>query len=334
MIKIAIDAMGGDYAPRETIKGVNMAIEMFDDIQLIVFGDEKEIRKYLVENERVSVVNTLQKIDMGVKNAIAEVRNNKETSMVLAFRAVKDGSAQGLVTAGPTQAIIAAAHLYLKRIKGMARVALCPSLPNIGGKERLFLDVGANIDLRSEHIVQFADFASIYAKETMKIEKPLVGLLNIGTEPGKGRELEKEVFELLKNDKNINFYGNVESKEIFQSECDIYVTDGFTGNMVLKTIEGVTKSIGNLLKDEISKSFSNKLGYLLMKNVFINFKKTMSADEIGGANVLGVQGVVIKAHGSSTAYAFSQAISQARRTVQADVIAKMEKLIDSSGKNE
>ena len=334
MIKIAIDAMGGDYAPRETVKGVNMAVEMFDDIEIILFGDEKEIKKYLIQNDRVSIVHTLEKIDMGVENAISEVRSNKETSMVLAFRAIKDGLAQALVSAGPTQAMIAASHLYLKRIKGMGRVALCPSFPNIGGKERLLLDVGANVELRSEHIVQFAEFASIYAKETMGREKPLVGLLNIGTEPGKGRDLEKEVFDLLKKDKNINFYGNVEPKEIFTSDCDIYVTDGFTGNMVLKTIEGVTKSIGNILKEEISKSVKSKIGYFLMKEVFNNFKKSMSADEVGGANVLGVQGVVVKAHGSSTAYAFAQAIGQARRTIEADIIAKMEKLIDSSGKND
>lgn len=333
MIKIAIDAMGGDYAPRETIKGVNIALEMFDDIEVIIFGNEKEIKKHLIASERVSIVHTLQKIDMGVENAISEVRSNKETSMVLAFRAVKDGKTQGLVTAGPTQAVIAASHLYLKRIKGMGRVALCPSFPNIGGKERLLLDVGANIELRSEHIVQFAEFASIYAKETMGVKKPLVGLLNIGVEPGKGRDLEKEVFELLKNDKNINFYGNVEPKEIFQTECDIYVTDGFTGNMVLKTMEGVTKSVGNVLKEEINKSVKSKIGYLLMRKVFTNFKKRMSADEVGGANVLGVQGVVVKAHGSSTAYAFAQAISQARRSINADIIAKMEKLI-SSGKND
>ena len=333
MIKIAIDAMGGDYAPRETIKGVNIALEMFDDIEVIIFGNEKEIKKHLTASERVSIVHTLQKIDMGVENAISEVRSNKETSMVLAFRAVKEGKAQGLVTAGPTQAVIAASHLYLKRIKGMGRVALCPSFPNIGGKERLLLDVGANIELRSEHIVQFAEFASIYAKETMGVKRPLVGLLNIGVEPGKGRDLEKEVFELLKNDKNINFYGNVEPKEIFQTECDIYVTDGFTGNMVLKTMEGVTKSVGNVLKEEINKSVKSKIGYLLMRKVFTNFKKRMSADEVGGANVLGVQGVVVKAHGSSTAYAFAQAISQARRSINADIIAKMEKLI-SSGKND
>lgn len=327
MVKLAIDAMGGDFAPEAIVNGVNLAIAQYDDIELTLFGDEKEINKYLLPNPRVKIVDAPKKIDMGEKDPIGEIRRNRDTSLVMAFQAVKDKLVDGAVTAGPTQGTIAAAHLIIRRIKGMKRVALCPTLPNIGGKSRLLLDVGANVELRSEHIVQLAQYATIYLRETTGIENPMVGLLNIGAEPGKGREVDKETYYLLKDDKNINFYGNVEPKEIFSTDCDILVTDGFTGNMVMKTSEGVAKAIGGFLKSEIKASFSAKIGYFFMKNVFKKFKKVMNPDEIGGANLFGVDGVVVKAHGASNPYAFSCAIGQARKVVLGGVVEKMKVII-------
>ncbi|MCK9537081.1 MAG: phosphate acyltransferase, partial [Bacilli bacterium] len=219
----------------------------------------------------------------------------------------------------------------VRRIKGMKRTALCPTLPDLGGKSRLLLDVGANLELRSEHILQLAQYATIYLREVQGVTQPLVGLMNIGAEPGKGRELEKETYELLKANPHVNFYGNVEGKEIFSSPCDILITDGFTGNMVMKTCEGVVRTVGDFFKEEISKSFFYKLGYLFMRGIFNKFKKKFSPDEIGGANLFGVDGVIVKAHGSSDAYAFSNAIAQARKTVLGNVIEKMKKVIDEEG---
>ncbi|MDD3171210.1 MAG: phosphate acyltransferase PlsX [Bacilli bacterium] len=334
MIKLAIDAMGGDFAPEAIVKGVNLAIEEYKDIELTLFGDEKAINEYLVPSERVKIIHAPRKVDMGEKDPIGEIRRNRDTSLVMAFQAVKDKIVDGVVTAGPTQGTIAAAHLVIRRIKGMKRVALCPTLPNLGGKSRLLLDVGANVELRSEHIVQLAEYATIYLKETSKLEKPLVGLLNIGSEPGKGREVDKETFKLLSEDPNVNFFGNIEPKELFFTECDILITDGFTGNMVMKTSEGVAKMVGKYFKDEIKKSFRAKIGYFFMKNVFKGFKKSMNPDEIGGSNLFGVDGVVVKAHGASSAYAFSKAINQARLAVNGGVVAKMKAVIGDNEDDE
>lgn len=324
MIKLAIDAMGGDFAPDEIVKGVNLAIKEYKDIELVLYGDKERIEKLLVPNARVTVVHAPDTIDMGEKDPIREIRRNKDTSLVRAFQAVKDKEVEGAVTAGATQATIIAAHLIIRRLKGMKRVALCPTLPNLGGKNRLLLDVGANIELRAEHILQLAQFATIYMKEVMNVENPLVALLNIGTEAGKGREVDQEAYALLSNDRNVNFYGNLEPKELLSTECDILITDGYTGNMIMKTSEGVAKAIGVYLKESINKSFKAKIGYLFMKDVFKDFKKVMSADEIGGATIFGIDGIVIKAHGASTAFAFKNAIDKARLAVKGEVIKKMQ----------
>ncbi len=334
MVKLAIDIMGGDFAPDEIIKGVNIALDENKDLELVLFGDENIIKNNVKHLDRVKIVNAPDKIDMGEKDPIGEVRRNRETSLVKAFQAVKDKEVDGAVTAGPTQGTIAAAHLIIRRIKGMKRVALCPTLPNLGGKSRLLLDVGANVELRSEHLLQIAQFATIYLQETHNIERPLVGLVNIGAEPGKGREVDKETFNLLKENEKINFFGNVEPKELFTTPCDILITDGFTGNMVMKTCEGVAKTIGSFLKDEIKSSFSAKIGYIFMNKVFKKFKKVMNPDEVGGAVLFGVDGVVVKAHGASNAYAFSRAINQAKRTVEGQVVQKMKNIIEETNDGE
>lgn len=334
MIKLAIDVMGGDNAPIEIIKGVNLALKEYDDLELVLFGDENIIKKYLTSSKRVSIVHTDKKLDMGEKDPIAAIRHNKDLSMVKAFAAVANKECVGAVTAGPTQGAIVASHLITKRIKGMKRVALCPILPYFAGKNRLLLDVGANTEIRPEYVLQHAQFASIYVQGVMKVKNPLVGLLNIGTEPGKGRELEKEVFNLLQNDKNINFYGNVEPKELLSTECDILVTDGFSGNLVMKTMEGTAKAMGMALKEEISRNLCGKIGYLFLRNNLKRFKHRLNPDDVGGAVIFGVDGVIVKAHGSSDAYAFSRAIHQARLAVLENVIEIMKDRLDDNNGEE
>lgn len=330
MIKIAVDAMGGDYAPKEIVEGVNLAIASNKDLLINLYGKTEEIEKYLIKNERVTVINADNKLDMGVKDPVNVIRRDKELSMVKAFQSVHDKECQGAVTAGPTQGAVVAAHLIVRRMKGMKRVALCPQLPNVFGKSRILLDVGANTDIRPEHIVQHAEFATIFYRETRKVEKPLVGLINIGTEPGKGREQEKEVFELLSQNENINFYGNVEPKDVLTTECDILVTDGFSGNLVMKTLEGTAKSVGEILKLEIKKSLRGKIGYLFMRKNLNSFKKTLNSEEVGGAVVFGVDGIIVKAHGNSSAYAFFKAIELCIKAIEGNVIELMkEKLVVS-----
>ena len=324
MVKLAIDAMGGDFAPKEIVEGVNLAIKEHSDLYINLYGLEEEINKYLVKSDRVNVINALHKLDMGEKDPVNAIRRDKELSMVKAFQAVHDKECQGAVTAGPTQGAVVAAHLIVRRMQGMNRVALCPQLPCVGGKSRLLLDVGANTDIRPEHVLQYAIFASVFFKETRKVEKPVVGLINIGSEPGKGRELEKEVYKLLSEDPNINFYGNIEPKEMLKSPCDILVTDGFSGNLVMKAIEGTAKTVGDVLKEEIKKSFLAKIGYaLFMKKTFKNFKKIMSSEEVGGAVVFGVDGIIVKAHGNSSSYAFFKAIELCMKAVEGNVVELM-----------
>lgn len=328
MIKLAIDAMGGDFAPVEIVKGVNLAIKTYDDIELTLFGDQFEIERFLLPSDRVKVVHTSHKLDMGEKDPITLIRKNKDLSMVMAFAAVRDKLCDGAVTAGPTQGAIVASHLIVRRLRGMKRVALCPTMPHFSGKSRLLLDVGANTEIRPEHIEQHALFASVYVRETQKIDKPLVGLLNIGTEPGKGRELEQEVYKLLEKNESIHFYGNVEPKELLSTECDILITDGFSGNLVMKSMEGTAKALGQALKEEIAKTLWGKIGYLFMKKNLKRFKDRLNPDYIGGAVIFGVDGIIVKAHGSSSAYAFSRAIHQARLAVKGNVIEIMkEKLV-------
>ena len=330
MIKIAVDAMGGDFAPEQIVKGVNLAIKNNKDIEINLYGKKEEIEKYLNPSDRVTIINADNKLDMGVKDPVSVIRRDKELSMVKAFQAVHDKECAGAVTAGPTQGAVVAAHLIVRRMKGMKRVALCPQLPNVFGKSRILLDVGANTEIRPEHMLQHAQFATVFYRETRKVENPLVGLINIGTEPGKGREQEKEIFKLLEEDPNINFYGNVEPKDVLTTECDILLTDGFSGNLVMKTIEGTAKSTGAILKQEIKKSVFGMIGALFMKKSLNNYKKTLNSEEVGGAVVFGVDGIIVKAHGNSSAYAFSKAIELCKRAIEGNVVETMKEKLQVS----
>jgi glycerol-3-phosphate acyltransferase PlsX len=324
MIKIAIDAMGGDNAPVEIVKGCDLALDAYPDIELVLFGNETAIKSLLKHTERVTVVNTTEIISMGEKDPVKAIRNNRDSSMVKALYSAKNGETSAVVSAGPTQALIVGAHLVIKRMEKMHRVALAPIIPSVDQKGRILLDVGANIELRAEHMLELALYATVVSREYLGVENPSVALMNIGTEEGKGRDLEKETFKLLKENPQINFLGNIEGKEILTTEANIVLTDGYTGNVLMKTMEGTAKGMGNMLKEEIKSSFMGKIGYLFMKKNLKRFQKRMDASEIGGAMIFGIKAPVIKAHGSSNAYAFMNAIRQARQFVSNKVVEKVE----------
>ncbi len=324
MIKIAIDAMGGDNAPVEIVKGCDLALDAYPDIELVLFGNETEIKSLLKHTERVTVVNTTEVISMGEKDPVKAIRNNRDSSMVKALYSAKSGETSAVVSAGPTQALIVGAHLVIKRMEKMHRVALAPIIPSVDQKGRILLDVGANIELRAEHMLELALYATVVSREYLGVENPSVALMNIGTEEGKGRDLEKETFKLLKENPQINFLGNIEGKEILTTEANIVLTDGYTGNVLMKTMEGTAKGMGNMLKEEIKSSLMGKIGYLFMKKNLKRFQKRMDASEIGGAMIFGIKAPVIKAHGSSNAHAFMNAIRQARQFVSNKVVEKVE----------
>lgn len=327
MIKIAVDAMGGDNAPESTVLGAQLAVKKFKDIELTLYGDEEKIRKYLKNEERIKIVHTDSFIDMGEHDPVRQIRTNRKSSLVLAMKSCKEGENAGIVTAGPTQAVIVGAHIIIKRIPQMSRVALAPIIPSAYGTHKLVLDVGANVELRPEHLEELAIYATVAAKVIFGVENPRVGLLNIGTEPGKGREVDQETYERLMGNQTINFAGNVEPKEILTNDCDVLLTDGFTGNMVIKTLEGTAKGSGIILKDCIKSTLWGKIGYLFMRKNLNKYKSILSTDDVGGAMLCGVNVPVVKAHGSSDANAFYHGIRRVRELIESNLVEKVVSLL-------
>ncbi len=330
MIKIGVDAMGGDFAPKEQIMGVMLAIKNISDIEINLYGNETEIKKYLTSTERINIINTTYVIDMGEKNPIKAIKDHPDSSMATALSSLRKGESDAVVSSGATQALIAGAHILVKRMPGFKRTAIAPLIPSVSGKNTILLDSGANLEVRPEHMLQQAYFAKVYSKEVLGVEDPIVGLINIGTEEGKGRELDREVFQLFKSTNLFRFYGNVEPKMILDPPCDILISDGFTANIVMKTMEGTAKGMGMILKQSLTSSFLGKIGALLAKKNLIKFKKAMSAEEIGGALIYGLYRPVIKAQGASKAYGFYNAIRQGAIIVRNEVFPKVEKFVQES----
>lgn len=333
-MKIAVDAMGGDYGLETTIPAAMKAVKDFKDIEIVLYGDEEKIKPLLTNTERITIVPTKTVLDMGEHDPVRAIRNNRDSSMVCALRAGKNKEVDAVVSNGPTQCLIVGAHLVVRKLEQMSRVALCPIIPSKDGKGRLLLDVGANVELKPEHLHELAVVAQIVAKEVLGKENPKVGLVNIGQEEGKGRIQEQETYELFKNSKDINFYGNIEPNYVLNSDCDIFVTDGFTGNIVIKSIEGTAKVMGQILTEEIKSSLGGKIGYLFMRKNLRRFKKRMDTSEVGGAMVLGVGVPVVKCHGSSKAYDFYCAIRQARVMVLNNVVEKVKEKLSQMATKE
>ncbi|TVP94770.1 MAG: phosphate acyltransferase PlsX [Acholeplasmatales bacterium] len=331
MIKIAIDAMGGDYAPKEQIEGALMALKRIPDITLTLYGDPEAMAPYLIDHERLSIVRTEGVIDMGEKDPIGAIRRNRNSSMATALSSVRSEEQDAVVSSGATQALIAGAHMLIGRMKAMKRTAIAPLIPKVTAGYTILLDTGANLEIKPEFMVQQAYFATIYAKEIMGIDNPSVGLINIGSEEGKGRDLDLEVAQLFKDNPNINFYGNVEPKQVLDPPCDILISDGFTANIVMKTIEGTAKGIGKMMKRELYRGLLGKVALVLSLFNLKRFKKRLAPEEIGGAMIYGLKGVVIKAQGSSKAIGFYNAIRQAASVVRQDVIQKVTAVIEGDG---
>ncbi|WNS79758.1 phosphate acyltransferase PlsX [Domibacillus sp. DTU_2020_1001157_1_SI_ALB_TIR_016] len=325
-MKLAIDAMGGDHAPEQIILGVNRALKEMPQLEVMLYGDEEKIRPYLEESSRAQVVHAPDVI-LGTDEPVRAVRRKKQSSLVLMAEAVAANEAAACVSAGNTGALMAAGLFVVGRIDGVERPALAPTLPTIDGKGFVMLDAGANSDAKPEHLLQYAIMGSVYAEKVRRIPKPRVGLLNIGTEEKKGNDLTKAAYKLLSEAADLNFIGNIESRELLNGAADVVVTDGFTGNMVLKTIEGSALSVFSMLKTALTASTKSKIGALLLKDELCGLKSKMDYTEYGGAGLFGLKAPVIKAHGSSDANAFYHAIEQAYKMAQANVPAIIESQI-------
>ena len=321
-MRIAVDAMGGDYAPDEIVLGAVQAAQEYD-IEIILVGDENAIQPLLAKygsHNRLSVVHASQVIEMCEQPSTA-IRKKKDASIVVATRLVKEGRCDAVVAAGSTGAAVAAAMFGLGRIKGVERTTIATPIPNLTGTT-ILLDSGANVDSKPKHLVQSAVMGSIYAEYVLGIKNPRVGLLNIGEEESKGNEQALATFPLLKQLTTINFIGNVEGRDIAKGTVDVVVCDGFVGNVVLKWGEGLSSAIMQLMKDAIKNSgLLTKLASLAVLPALGGLKKKLDYAEYGGAPLLGVDGGFIICHGSSKAKAIKNAVRVARDIVAQQVIS-------------
>jgi glycerol-3-phosphate acyltransferase PlsX len=315
MMRIAVDAMGGDNAPVAIVKGCIQARDEYK-VSIVLSGKEEEIKKILEKNtsdfSNIEILNAEEVITNEDKPVMA-LRRKKDSSLVKALYAVKNKEADAVVSAGSTGALLAGATLIAGRINGIERPAIGTLIPNMNGGFALLIDSGANVDSKPEFLYDFAIMGDIYLKKVLDITSPRIALANIGAEKTKGDKLTVETYELLENTiLPLNFIGNIEAREILQGKADIIVCDGFVGNMILKTLEGTVLEIMKGLKNELMSSTRTKIGAALIKPALVNFKNKLDYSEHGGAPILGVKEIVVKAHGSSDEKAFKNAIRQAK----------------------
>lgn len=324
-MKIAVDAMGGDNAPQAIVEGVMLAKQDFPDIEFQLYGKEAEIKKYITDKKNITIIHTDEKIASD-DEPVKAIRRKKTASMVLAAQAVKNGEADAIFSAGNTGALLAAGLFIVGRIKNVERPGLMSTLPVMGEPDKGFdmLDLGANADNKPEHLVQYAVLGSFYAEKVRNVQNPRVGLLNNGTEETKGSELTKKAFELLAADETINFVGNVEARELLNGVADVVVTDGFTGNAVLKSIEGTAMNMMSLLKTAIlSEGVKGKVGALLLKNALRGMKDEMDYSKHGGAVLFGLKAPVIKTHGATGPDAVRYTIRQIHTMLETQVVPQL-----------
>lgn len=333
-MKIIVDAFGGDNAPLEVIKGSAMAVEQLG-IEIILTGDENKIKAAAAENnislDGISIMHTESVIDIH-EEPTSIIKERSDCSMAIGLKALADGEGDAFVSAGSTGALVVGATFIAKRIKGIKRAALAPVMPTDKGYMML-VDAGANVDCRPEMLVQFGIMGSCYMQRVLGVKSPKVGLINVGAEDTKGREMDIEAYKMLK-EAPVNFYGNLEARDIPLGECEVVVSDGFTGNVALKLYEGMGSYFSHTLKDMLMGSFGGKLAALLIMKKIKAFKKKMDYSETGGAVLMGISKPVIKAHGSSNAKAFYNAIRQAKNCVDGDIIGEITKSLELLKKQE
>ncbi|MGL5507101.1 MAG: phosphate acyltransferase PlsX [Paraclostridium sp.] len=327
-MKIVIDGMGGDNAPKSNVEGIVNAIKEYG-VDIIVTGDkdilEKEFSNYEFDKSKLEIVHTTEIVENEDK-PVKAIRSKKDSSMVVALRLVKENKANAVVSAGNTGALLAGGLFVVGRIKGIDRPCLCPAIPNVKGGMTLIADGGANADCKPKNLIEFAGMSNIYATKVLGINNPRVALANVGLEEGKGNDLVKKSYEELKK-MDLNFIGNMEARELINSYTDIVVCDGFTGNILLKSAEGIAMSVLGLLKETFLASTKGKIGAMLLKDDLRSLKSMMDYSEYGGAPLLGVNGGVIKAHGSSDGKAIKNAINQAIKFSKGNVVKDIEEFI-------
>jgi glycerol-3-phosphate acyltransferase PlsX len=312
MTKVAVDAMGGDNAPREIVKGAIEAINENDRIKVYLTGKqeliEQELSGYTYNKEQVEIVNATEVIEMAEPPVMA-IRKKKDSSIVVALNLVKKGVCDAFVSAGSSGAVLAGGQLIVGRIKGIERPPLAPLIPTENGVA-LLIDCGANVDARPSHLVQFAKMGSVYMESVVGVNNPRVAILNIGAEEEKGNSLVKETFPLLKNCPDINFIGSIEARDVPTGYADVIVCEAFAGNIVLKMYEGVGAVLLRKVKEGMMSSLRGKIGGLLVKPVLKQTLKGFTTEEYGGAPLLGLNGLVVKTHGSSKAIEIKNSILQ------------------------
>lgn len=327
-MKIIVDAFGGDNAPLEVIKGSAMAVENLG-VEILLTGDESIIKKTAEENNislhNIAIIDTKTVIDIHDEPTMV-IKEKSDCSMAVGLKVLAAGNGDAFVSAGSTGALVVGATFIVKRLKGIKRAALAPILPSEKGNFML-MDAGANVDCRPEMLVQFAIMGSCYMEKILGIKEPKVGLVNVGAEDTKGREIELAAYKLLKN-APVNFAGNAEARDIPGGNFDVVVSDGFTGNVVLKLIEGMGSFFSHTLKDILLNGIISKIAALLVMKKLKGFRKKMDYTEQGGAALMGISKPVIKAHGSSNAKAFYNAIRQAKNFSEKKVIDEISKSLD------
>ena len=312
LVKVAVDAMGGDHAPGEVVKGAVDAVNEKNNLKVFLVGKapriHEELSKYQYKNEQIEVVNAEEEISCD-ESPVEAIRKKKDSSMVVALKMVKDKTADAFVSAGSSGAILVGGQFVVGRIKGIKRAPLGAVMPTAKGP-MLLVDAGANMDAKAEYLLQFAQMGSIYMEDVLGIKNPRVGLVNVGVEEAKGNQLVKETGPLLKECENINYIGSIEAREIPNGAADVVVCEAFVGNVILKLYEGVGATLISKVKQGMMTSLRSKIGALLVKPALKETLKSFDASEYGGAPLLGLKGLVVKTHGSSKANEFKNSILQ------------------------
>lgn len=325
MVKVAVDAMGGDFAPVEMVKGAVDAAMLRKDIKIYLIGQQelitKELAKYSDQGTQIQVIHAQEKIETAEPPVMA-IRKKKQSSIVLGMNMVKEKKADAFVSAGSSGAILVGGQVIVGRIKGVERPPLAPLIPTAQGVS-LLIDCGANVDARASHLVQFAKMGSIYMENVLQVKNPRVAIVNIGAEEEKGNALVKETFPLLKNCPDINFVGSIEARDIPSGQADVIVCEAFVGNVILKLYEGVGATLISQIKKSMMSNMRSKLGAALVKPALKETLKTFDISAHGGAPLLGLKGLVVKTHGSASAEQIKNALFQCEQFKRQDVTGKI-----------